>query len=188
MASSICFSCGRIGARRDLDVAGGDRPLEFRRIVGDRAQRQRERADALRNRDLLGDARSDFERDVGESLDLGLAVIVLVGDALVGGEHAHVADDRFRNLERRAFAAAADRLVEHHVDMVAREDEAGDAGRGVHGNRDGAHAGAERRGKEAAVLRADERAASDRLAGGDRDSERRCRAVSWDRRQAGPST
>ena len=38
----------------------------------------------------------------------------------------------------------------------------------VHGNRDGAHAGAERRGEEAAILRSDERTASDRLAGGDR--------------------
>ena len=52
--------------------------------------------------------------------------------------------------------------------MVAREDEAGDAGRRVHRDGDGAHAGAERRGEEAAVLRTDERSAGDRLAGGDR--------------------
>ena len=111
--------------------------------------------------------RSDLERDVGEGLDLRLAVVVLLGDALVGGEHAQVADDRLGDLERRAFAATLDRLGQNHVDMVAREDEAGDARRHVHRNRDGAHAGAERRGEEAAVLRTDERTASDRLAGGD---------------------
>ena len=51
--------------------------------------------------------------------------------------------------------------------MVAREDEPSDSGRDVHGHRHGAHARAERRGEEAAVLWADERAAGDRLAGRD---------------------
>src|SRR4029079_452086 len=157
----------RIGPRRDLDVPSGNRPLEVRRVVGNRAQRQRQRTDALRDRDLLGDARSDFERDVGEGLHLGLAVVILFGDALVGREHAQVADDRLRDLEGRAVAAAADRLRENHVDMVTRENEAGDARRDVHWNGDGTHAGAKRRGEEATVLWADERAARDRLTGRD---------------------
>ena len=79
-----------------------------------------------------------------------------------------IADDRLGDLERRTVAAAFDLLGQDHVDVVAREDEAGDAGRRVHRNGDCAHAGAERRGEEAAVLRADERAAGDRLAGRDR--------------------
>ena len=62
-----------------------------------------------------------------EGLDDGLAVVVLVGEPLVGGEHADVADDRLGNLERRTVAAARDLLGQHHVDVVAREDEAGDA-------------------------------------------------------------
>ena len=122
----------------------------------------------LRDGDLLGDARSGFQRDVGEGLDLGLAFFVLAVDALVGGEHAQVADDRLGNLERRAIAAAGDVLGQDHVDPVAREDEAGDAAGGRHRNRDGAHARAKRRGEEAAIVRADERAVGQRLAGGDR--------------------
>ena len=65
---------------------------------------------------------------VAKVLTCGLAVLVLAVDALVGGEHAHVADDRFGDLERRAVAAAGDVLGQDHVDPVAREDEAGDAG------------------------------------------------------------
>ncbi len=57
--------------------------------------------------------------------------------------------------------------------MVAGEDEAGDARRGVDRHRDRTHARAECRGEEAAVLRADKRAAGDRLAGGDRKANHR---------------
>ena len=83
-----------------------------------------------------------------------LAVLVARVDALVGGEHAEVAEDRLGNLERRAVAAALDLLGQDDVDPVAREDEAGDAAGRGHGDGDGAHARAERRGKEAALARA----------------------------------
>ena len=72
------------------------------------------------------------------------------------------------DLERRAVAAARDFLGQDDVDTVAREDEAGDAAGRGDGDRDGAHARAERRGEEAAIARADQRAAGQRLAGGDR--------------------
>ena len=106
-------------------------------------------------------------------LTIGLAVLVLAVDALVGGEHADVADDRLGGLERRTVAAAGDLLGQDQVDPVAREDEAGDAGGGGHRNGDGAHARAERRGEEAAIVRADERALGERLAGGDRIADDR---------------
>ena len=81
----------------------------------------------LGDRDLLGDPRSDFERDGGEGLDLGLAVHVLAVDALVGREHAQVAQDRLGDLERRRRRRRPRPLGQHQVDPVAREDEAGDA-------------------------------------------------------------
>ncbi len=66
-----------------------------------------------------------------------------------------------------AVAAALDLLGQDQVDPVAREDEAGDAAGRGHGDRDGAHARAERRGEEAALAGTHQRALGDRLAGGD---------------------
>src|SRR5438105_3700342 len=68
----------RVGIRRDLDVAGRDRALELGGIIGDRAERQRQRTHALRDRNLLGDARSDLQRDVGKRLNFGLAMVILL--------------------------------------------------------------------------------------------------------------
>jgi hypothetical protein len=47
----------------------------------------------------------------------------------------------------------------------------------VDGDGDGAHAGAERSGEEAAVLRSDERAAGEGLAGGDRIAHHRAKKL-----------
>ncbi|GAA3250390.1 hypothetical protein GCM10020258_05220 [Sphingomonas yabuuchiae] len=102
-------------------------------------------------------------------MDLGLAVLgrLIVG-ALVGRQHADVAQDRLRHLERRAIAAACDILGQDHVDPVARKHEARNRGLRRHGHGDGAHAGRERGGQEAAIARTDDRALGQRLTGGDR--------------------
>ena len=132
MASSICLLGLGIVAVGHLDLAGGDRALQLGIVVGERAQRQRQLAERLRDRDLLGDLRRRLERHVGDGLrPRSCRPRRLRVDALVGGEHAQVADDRLGRLERRAVAAAGHRLGQHQVDAVAREDEAGDAaGRG----------------------------------------------------------
>src|SRR5207342_3982799 len=78
-----------------------------------------------------------------------------------------------RDLERRTVAAAGDILGQYHVDPVAREDEADVAAAVIHRNSDGAHARAERRGQEATVVRADERALGQGLAGSDRVADNR---------------
>jgi hypothetical protein len=128
-ATSICFSCVGLAFGRDFDVAGRDRALKLRRIVGDRAQRQRQRADALRNRDLLGDARRNFDRDVGEGLDL-----VLPSSFLSVTRWSVASTRTLRMIVSDTLSAGPSPppstcLRQHQVDMVAREDEAGDAGR-----------------------------------------------------------
>ena len=121
----------RIGIFRHLDLAGGDRALQLGIVVGERPQRQRQLADGLRDRDLLGDLRRRLEGDRGDGLGDLIARFVARVEALVDGEDADVADDRLGGAQRRAVAAARDLLGQDEVDAVAREDEAGDAaGRG----------------------------------------------------------
>ncbi len=164
----------RIAVGRHIHLAVGDRLLEIALVVGDRAQRQRELPHGLRDGDLFGDLGRRLDRDVRIGGDDGVALVVglLVG-LLVGGEHAQIAQDRLRSLERRAIAAAGNRLGQHQVDAVAREDEAGDGALGGHGNRDGAHAGSERGGEEAAIAGLDQRALRDRLTCGNGEADDR---------------
>ncbi len=163
-----------LGIARHLHRAIGDRFFEFAGIVGQRTQRQRQLADRARDGDLFGHLGRRLQRDGGIGADLGLAVLAhdIVG-ALVGGEHADVAHDRFGHLQRRTVATAGNRLRQDQVDPVARKDEARHRGLIRHGDGDRAHARAERRGQEAAIPRRNERALGERLACGDRVAHHR---------------
>src|SRR6185369_18003325 len=98
-------------------------------------------------------------------LNLGLAFIVHAGRTLVGRKDADVAYDGLGDFEGGPIAATFDRRGQDDIDMVTREDEAGDSGCRVHRDGDCSHARAESRGQEATVLRSDERTAGNRLAG-----------------------
>src|ERR1051325_5195426 len=83
---------------------------------------------------------------------------------LIGREDSDIADNGLGNLEGRTVAAAGDLLSQHQIDVVAGEDKARDSAGRVHGNGDGAHARAKRGGEKAAILRAHQGTASNRLA------------------------
>ena len=93
----------RASCRRSLSILA--------RCIGDAAQRQRQRAELLRQRQRFGLTRRELERRGLADHDL-LAVLFL--DVLVDRQHAHIAEDRFRwcALRRRpAFSASRSRRV-----------------------------------------------------------------------------
>ena len=152
---------------RHLHLAGRDGALQLGIVVGERPQRQRQLADGLGDRDLLGDLGSRLERHRGDGLGDLVARLVARIEALVDGEDADVADDGLGGAQRRTVAAAGHFLGEDEIDPVAREDEAGDAAGRGHGHRHGAHARAQSRGEEAALAGANDGALGQRLAGAD---------------------
>src|SRR3954471_5824452 len=156
-----------LGIGRSRDLARGDRPLELGIVVGERAQRQRQLADGLCHRDLLGDLRGRLERHRGGALRDLVAMLVAGVEALIDGEHPDVADDRLGGAQRRPVAAALDLLGQDEIDTVAGKHETRNAAGRGDGNRDRAHPRAQCRGEEAALAGADDGALGQRLAGGD---------------------
>ena len=77
----------------------------------------------------------------------------------------------------RIIAPAADGLGQHQVDVVTREDEAGNTGARGHVDRDRAHARSEGRSKEAAVAGLDQCALSERLTGRGRKTHDRAKQL-----------
>ena len=175
----------RIGSGRDLDLAGRDRTLELGAVLSAIERSDSDSVPRLWATAIFSAIRGVTSKVTLEKvLDLGLAVFVLLADPLVGGEHADVADDRFGDLERRAVAAALTFWVRTMSTWSPGKTKPATPVDDVHRNRDGAHSGAERRGEEAAVLRSDERAAGNRLAGGDRIADDRAEQLLEDRRRA----
>ena len=153
---------------RDIQIPGVGLSFLFGRLrlgvlVGEAAQAQRELAQLVEQRDLLGDARIDLERR-----GLGfLVVLVLAG--LVAGLRAHgddpdVAQHGLADPTARRTIGRRQGLGQDEIDAVARKDQTGVARRRVDRQRDRAHAGRQDRGEEAPLAGLDDAAVGDREA------------------------
>src|SRR5437773_1213586 len=112
------------------------------------------RLEARGERQPLGVLAADQQRD-RRHLD---RLLVLLLDALAGGEHLHVLQDHLALLVLLALGLPGD----DHVDVAERRDEAADAGHGVDPDRHAAHPLGDHERQEAGALR-DQGLLEDRL-------------------------
>ena len=168
-ASSIWRFCLRIRCRGHLDSPPAMARSSSALLSAIERSDERQLAERLGDRDLLGDLGRRLERDVGEGLRPGLAVLVLrwsvrwsvastrrlrmiVSETLSGGPSPPPATVWVSTRSTRSPGK-----TKPATPLVARNR-----------HRHGAHARAERRGEEAAIAGLDQRALGQRLAGGDR--------------------